>query len=171
MKNNKLRILRGNIAIVILLVIVVCSCSTKRNVKFPLQKKEFTNRSIVPLIEDCADNNSKTCFRTAISEMILKEAMAQNVILDQDTVEIGLRVKDTGQTYLLWVKSSNDSLYNVSRQVLTSLEDIQPGYSIEENKYVTLTHAWCTAYDQSKITSVDFICNLLNRGLLNRKIE
>jgi hypothetical protein len=139
----------------IFILILNSSCfSNKPNNTGKVESKterNFKNKSRVPFIENCKSNQTDACFQNSISEIILKKASERNLILEKDTLQIGIRVNQNGTLTILDNITSNQSLKKVVSEVIPDLKNIEPGYLESQKRYISSGYKWYIIIENNKL--------------------
>lgn len=111
----------------------------------------FTNKSNVPLIAICKNENTVACFQNSISDLILNEAKRRNLTLKNDTLKVGVRINKDGTTSILDNETTNSELNAVTEDVLLSMEIIEPAFIDSQNSYQTVSYSWFIVIKDNKM--------------------
>ena len=127
-------------------VLLLASCNEKKADEKPNNKvdltNDFSNKRMVPLIDNCKTEQTLSCLQNTISELILAEAKSKMISLKNDTLQVGILIKADGSTSIKKNESSNSLLKKVSFNVLNSLPPIEPAYTEFQKKYVSYSFSW-----------------------------
>ncbi len=154
MKNSRIEI----IIYVFFVLFFLNSCILNKSKS--KQKKEvltnhlkFKNKSKIPLIKNCKNNQTKECLLNSINNMILSEVNERNLILTKDTLKIGVRINKDGTTSILKNETTNLDLKNVTFDVLSSMNIIEPAYFESQNSYKAVAYFWYVFIENNELVS------------------
>jgi hypothetical protein len=126
--------------------ILILSCASKHEVSTQanpqITSRTFKLKPMFPVIINCRDAISSSCLENEISNLIIDEARKKDLLLLNDTLQIGIKFMKTGDLELLLNESSNKNLKNLSSSLVNSIDMLAPAYSKRENRYTTHTYYW-----------------------------
>ncbi|WP_145758386.1 hypothetical protein [Sediminicola sp. YIK13] len=138
-------------------IFLLASCKEKKNDEKSNDqvelKREFSNKNMVPLIENCESDPTLSCLQNTISDIILEEAKKRKVSLINDTLQVEILVKYDGSTSILKNKTSNPLLEKISYDALSSLPEIEPAYTDFQNSYVNMSFSWFIIIQNDVLTN------------------
>ncbi|MBO0341053.1 hypothetical protein [Flagellimonas profundi] len=139
----------------IFILILNSSCfSNKPNRASKTESKteqNFKNKSSVPFIENCENNQTDACFQNSISEIILNKANERNLVLEKDTLQIGIRVNENGTLTILDNITSNESLKKIVPEAISDLKNIEPGYLESQKRYISSGYKWFIIIENNEL--------------------
>ena len=94
------------------------------------------------------------CITNSIQQLIAKKARTENLVLERDTLTIGIRIETDGSTTIRENKSSNKKLEELSKDVLTHLPYIEPAYSKVMNAKVTAAYSFYVLFVDNRLKSL-----------------
>ncbi|WP_299716639.1 hypothetical protein [uncultured Tenacibaculum sp.] len=136
---------------ILLTVILLTSCVSKKTHNSDRKQKEFSNRSSIPLISDCRDNHTESCLQNTISDLILKEANENNLDLKNDTLKVSVRINPNGSISVLDNKTNNKKLKASSLNTLENMKSIEPAYIESLGEYRAVSYSWYILIKDNKI--------------------
>ena len=114
-------------------------------------EQNFKNKSSVPFIENCENNQTDACFQNSISEIILNKANERNLVLEKDTLQIGIRVNENGTLTILDNITSNESLKKIVPEAISDLKNIEPGYLESQKRYISSGYKWFIIIENNEL--------------------
>tara|TARA_R110002167_G_scaffold363637_1_gene584375 strand:+ start:1393 stop:1824 length:432 start_codon:yes stop_codon:yes gene_type:complete len=138
-------------------MILISSCITNKTKidkkTEQTEKYNFTNKSRIPLISNCKDNHTESCLQNTISDLILNEAENRSLTLKADTLKVGVRFNKDGSVSILDNETKNVELKNLTSDVLSKMELIEPAYIKSLNRYETVSYSWYILIENNKMTN------------------
>ncbi|WP_298503583.1 hypothetical protein [uncultured Maribacter sp.] len=151
MKNSKIR----SIFLGILTLMCLASCVSRKSKNKPktiiVKHRKFSNKSKIPLIENCKNDQTEECLKKTISNLILFEVKKRELNLLKDTLKIGIRINADGTTSVMENLTNNFALRKVAFDVLNSMDVIQPAYFESQKSYKTVSYFWYMIIENNTI--------------------
>lgn len=152
MKNNRIGIIIcGLFALFFLNSCISNKSKNNQKKEVILNQLRFKNKSKIPLIKNCKNNQTEACLMNSINNMILFEVNERNLILKKDTLKIGIRINKDGTTSILENETNNTNLKDVALDVLSSMDIIEPAYFKSQNSYKAVAYFWDIIIENNEV--------------------
>jgi len=139
-------------------LIILSSCISKKSKNKQkvdvINQLNFINKSKIPLIKNCENNQTVKCLQNTISDLILIEVNNKKITLKNDTLRVGIRINKDGTTSILENKTSNIELKKVVSDILISLDTIEPAYFENQKSYKAVAYYWYIFIENNEIIEI-----------------